>query len=140
MPTSPVVLLDDASEVGFGPIINMGEVPVEFVAFAIEPSSDAAVDSAVTIGEGILIQYSHDSSFPQPPEGHETNWATGKIALLPLLVENPENDEAPQLISNMWLSDVQSYKSGQPVVYPYMRAKLLAPLSAGTVKVEFYFR
>jgi len=140
MAVSPVVLLNNVSEVGFGPIIEMGETPVEFVGFAIEPSQGAQVNSIETIGAGVLLQYSHDASFPQPPDGHDANWATGLIAIVPLLVFNPEQDPAPQDVVHMWISEVQNYKAGQPVVYPYMRAKLLAPLSAGTVKVEFYFR
>lgn len=140
MAVSPVVLLDNVSEAGFGPIVEMGEVPVEFVGFVVEPSDGAQVDSVGTVGEGILIQCSHSPAFPQPLEGHVANWATGLVAMLPLLVENPEGNPAPQDITHLWVADVEGCKAGQPIVWPYMRAKLMSSLSAGTVKVKLYFK
>lgn len=139
MAVSPVKLLDAADEVGFGPIINMGETPVKFVAFAVEPSSDATIDSQGGIAQGIMVQYSHDASFPQPAEGHDMNWATGFVTYLPLSVQNPEGNPAPQNLINFWTYETPGTTHGQSVVYPYMRAKLLEPLVAGTVTVEFYF-
>ena len=139
MATSPVTLLDAVDAVGFGSIIDLGIAPIRFIGFSVEPSSDAQIDSVGTVGEGILIQSSLSATFPQPAEGHQSNYATTLIDVLPLFVENPEGNPAPQALVRIWLPVVREVVSGQLVVYPYIRAKLLSPLDSGTVTVKFHF-
>ena len=139
MATSPVTLLDAVDAVGFGAINDLGTAPIRFIGISVEPSSDATIDSVGTVGEGIMIQCSTDATFPQPVEGHDSNHATSLVALLPLLVENPEGDPAPQSLVRMWIPDISGVDQEDLVRYPYMRAKLLTPLEAGTVTVKFYF-
>lgn len=139
MATSPVVLLDAADAVGFGPIVNMGATPFRALFWTVEPSDDATANEVGGVTQGVMIQYSFDAAFPQPPEGHTTNWATGLITYLPITIDNPEGAVAPQAVANYINTDVQSLYHGQKVVYPYLRAKLLVPLVTGTITVKFYF-
>lgn len=139
MAITTVTLLNAVSAVGFGPIVTIGETPIKFGALALVPSSDATIDFSETVGLGVMVQFSYDATFPQPAEGHDFNWATGLVCVLPLLISNPAQDPAPQALINQWLPEIQNVQKGMLVQYPYMRAKLLSPLESGTVTVKFYY-
>lgn len=139
MPVSPVVLLDQVSAVGFGPIINMGDAPIRPILWRLEPSEDAQINNDGGITEGILIQWSIDPSFAQPPDGHASNAATSRLFMFPLDVINPEGNPAPQNVIGKFAYEVESVPLGQLLVFPYLRAKLLYPLSQGTVSLKFFF-
>jgi len=139
MPVSPIVLLDAVSQVGFGPIINMGDAPIRPILWRVEPSPDAQINNDGGITNGILIQYSTDASFPQPPEGHFANQVTRRLCMLPVDVNNPEGNPAPQGLIGYFQYEVENIPMGQTIVLPYLRAKLLYPLSQGTITVKFFF-
>ena len=139
MALTTVTLLNAVSAVGFGSIVTIGETPIKFGALCLLPSEDAEIDFSETVGMGVQVQYSFDANFPQPAEGHEANWATGLVAVIPLVVNNPSQHPAPQTVVNLWLPEIQNVQRGMMVCYPYMRAKLLCPISTGTVTVKFYY-
>src|SRR5262245_35258923 len=62
MAKSPLVLLNQVSQVGFGPVFDLEDRPILPLFFRVEPSADALVDSAVETA-AFRIQYSLDSSF-----------------------------------------------------------------------------
>lgn len=139
MPRSPIILLDRANTVGFGPVVDMREQVIEPVLWSIEPSADAKIDPTHDLTNAIEILYGLDDRVSWSVNVEGFGIRCTRVSRMAIIASNPLGLPPPVAISTLQIPDVEMVPSGRKWAFPFIRARLTVPLAQGTITLKFYY-